>query len=449
MSLKDYNKKRNFNKTKEPVGKKSISHKKLKFVIQHHLATKDHYDLRLEYNGVYKSFAVPKGPSFNPKDKRLAIQVEDHPISYGTFEGTIPKGEYGAGTVMLWDKGYWVPYKTPDFKNGPVKFKLKGERLNGSWALIPFKGDNWLLIKEIDEFVGDVDILKYNTSIKTGRTMEEIATNLEKIEITHPEKKIIKEGKITKEDIVNYYKKIEKYILPFLNNRLISTIRCPDGKSKFFMKHFNNKYLKKKMIKDNDENTKDDYYYINDINGLVSEVNMNSYEFHIWGSRQNRLNKPDMLVFDLDPDEGMDIKKVRDGVRDLKSILDDLKLKSYLKTSGGKGYHVVVPADFSSWKELEIVAKNISELMVEKWPDKYTTNMRKEKRKNKIFIDYFRNKRGATSVCPYSIRLRENAPISAPIPWNSLNRIKPQDITINNIDKYLTKKNGWEDFFEM
>lgn len=448
MSLKEYNKKRNFNKTKEPIGKKSASHKRLKFVIQHHLATKDHYDLRLEYNGVYKSFAVPKGPSFNTHDKRLAIQVEDHPLSYGTFEGTIPGSEYGAGTVMLWDKGYWTPYKTPNFKDGPVKFKLNGKRLKGSWALIPFKGNNWLMIKELDEFVGATDILEFNTSIKTGRTMEEIATNLDKIEITHPEKKIIKESKITKEDIINYYKKIEKYILPFLNNRLISTIRCPDGKDKFFMKHFNNKYLKKKMIKDNNENTKDDYYYINDINGLISEVNMNSYEFHIWGCLQNKLNKPDMLVFDLDPDEGMDIKDVRAGVRNLKSILDDLKLKSYLKTSGGKGYHVVVPASFASWKELESIAKNISELMVEKWPDKYTTNMRKEKRKNKIFIDYFRNKKGATSVCPYSIRLKKNAPISAPISWESLNKIKPQDITINNIDKYLTRKNGWEDFFE-
>ena len=115
-SLKTYNKKRNFNKTKEPLGiKKNKKSKKLKFVVQHHLARKDHYDLRLEYDGVYKSFAVPKGPSFNTNDKRLAIQVEDHPLSYGNFEGTIPEGEYGAGTVMLWDKGYWYTENKPNF----------------------------------------------------------------------------------------------------------------------------------------------------------------------------------------------------------------------------------------------------------------------------------------------------------------------------------------------
>ena len=124
--LKDYNKKRNFNKTKEPVGKRAKKHKTLRFCIQHHIARKDHYDLRLEWDGVLKSWAVPKGPSYNDKDKRLAIMVEDHPTSYRNFEGTIPKGEYGGGTVMLWDKGYWEPiegYK-PNFKEGPIKFVL-------------------------------------------------------------------------------------------------------------------------------------------------------------------------------------------------------------------------------------------------------------------------------------------------------------------------------------
>ena len=116
--LSAYNNKRNFNKTNEPMGKRSKKAKKLRFCIQHHIARKDHYDLRLEWNGVLISWAVPKGPSYNDKDKRLAIMVEDHPIDYRNFEGTIPKGEYGGGTVMLWDKGYWEPIKgyKPNFK---------------------------------------------------------------------------------------------------------------------------------------------------------------------------------------------------------------------------------------------------------------------------------------------------------------------------------------------
>ena len=107
MSLKKYNEKRNFQKTKEPVGKKSKSNKKLKFCVQHHMASHDHYDFRLEMDGVLKSWAIPKGPSYNPQDKRLAVMVEDHPLSYRNFEGIIPPGEYGGGTVMLWDRGYY------------------------------------------------------------------------------------------------------------------------------------------------------------------------------------------------------------------------------------------------------------------------------------------------------------------------------------------------------
>lgn len=460
--LKKYNEKRDFTKTKEPIGKvKKNNGKKLKFVIQHHLARKDHYDLRLEYDGVYISFAVPKGLSFDTKDKRLAIKVEDHPLSYGNFEGTIPKGEYGAGIVMLFDKGTWIPYKDSkiDFKNGPVKFTLNGERLKGSWSLVKFKDDNWLIIKERDAYVKKNDISKYKTSVKTGRTMEEIAGNkkvgkdfkLEEIEVTNPDKIIFKKEKITKKEIMDYYRLVAKRMMPFLDNRLISTVRAPNGveEDKFFMKHLNtdSNNIGKKVLKNkNDESS--DYYYIKNGNGILEEVQMNSYEFHIWGSLQNKIKKPDILVFDLDPDEGLSLKKVRDGVRDLKSILDNLELKSFLKTSGGKGYHIYVPLQMSSWKKCEKIAKDIVDIMVLNWPDKYTTNMRKEKRVGKIFIDYFRNKEGATSVCPYSLRLKKGAAVSCPIYWKELDAIKPNDITIKNIKERLRKKDPWSDFFE-
>lgn len=171
--LNTYNKKRNFDKTKEPKGKKSKTNKKLHFVVQHHSARKDHFDFRLEWNGVLISFAVPKGPSYSPKDKRLAVRVEDHPYEYRKFEGTIPKGEYGGGIVMLFYEGYWEPVEKPNF-NKQIKFILKGKRLKGMWTLVKFKEDNWLLIKDKDEFNEFKDITKINTSIKTGRTMEQI-----------------------------------------------------------------------------------------------------------------------------------------------------------------------------------------------------------------------------------------------------------------------------------
>ena len=461
-NLTNYNKKRNFNKTKEPKGKKEISNKKLRFVVQHHLARKDHYDLRLEWDGVLKSWAVPKGPSYNYKDKRLAVMVEDHPISYKNFEGTIPKGEYGRGTVMLFDEGFYKPLN--DFKKGIkegiLKFELKGNRLKGEWSLVYFKENNWLLIKEKDEFreFGDIKVL--DTSIRTGSTMKEIEKNskpnefntknvVESVLITSPDKLIFEKAKIKKVDVINYYKAVSKRMLPFLKNRIISTVRCPDGIDGicFFKKHLEKESdgLVKIEI-NNDESIKDDYFYITNIKGLISEAQMNSIEFHTWGSKINNLDYPDIMVFDLDPDEKVNLKKLREGVRDLKSILDEFKLKSFLKTSGGKGYHILVPIKNVDWEEFRNIAKNIAELMEKKWPDKYTSNMRKKNRKNKIFIDWVRNTKGATSVAPYSLRARENATVSFPISWADLDKIRPDEITIKKALKLIKNKNPWSDF---
>ena len=453
FKLQEYNSKRNFNKTNEPIGKSSKKSSKLRFCIQHHIARKDHYDLRLEWNGVLKSWAVPKGPSYNPKDKRLAIMVEDHPIDYRNFEGTIPKGEYGGGTVMLWDKGTWEPLYKPNFNEGPIKFILKGSRLKGMWTLVKLKDDNnWLLIKDEDEYHLYDDINEFNTSIKTDRTMDEITNNIKKIEITNPDKIIYKNPKITKIDIINYYKKVSKRMLPLIENRLISTIRYPNGSkgNSFFKKHFENlhKFLGMKRLNNKKEH-QNDYYYIKDMNGLISEVQMNSYEFHIWGSKVNDIRHADRLVFDLDPDEHLSIDKLREGVKDLKSILDDYKLESYLKTSGGKGYHIIVPLhNLVTWKEARTIAKNIAKLMEAKWPDKYTSNMKKEKRKGKIFIDWVRNTKGATSVAPYSLRKKKKLTVSMPISWSELDKIKPDEITIAEALKRLKRKDPWKNLYQ-
>ena len=328
--LDKYNEKRNFNKTNEPNGKVNKKRsKKLRFVVQHHIARKDHYDLRLEFNGVLKSWAVPKGPSYNTKDKRLAVLVEDHPYEYRNFEGCIPQGEYGAGTVMIWDEGYleYINDIPNDFNIKSIKFILKGKRLKGKWTLVHFKEDNWLLIKEKDEYNEFKNIKKLNTSIKTNRTMQEIKEGknkklktsikdavIENIKITNPDKLIFKNPNITKLDIAYYYHKVSKRMMPYIQNRIISTIRCPDGVNgdKFFMKHLNseNDGIGKIKIK-NKSNKKEDYYYIKDSRGIISEVQMNSFEFHIWGSNIDKINNPNYMVFDLDPDEKLNIKKLR------------------------------------------------------------------------------------------------------------------------------------------
>jgi bifunctional non-homologous end joining protein LigD len=190
--LAEYRRKRDFTRTSEPRGSARKRTRALAYVIQKHAASHLHYDLRLELDGVMKSWAVPKGPSLDPAVKRLAMQVEDHPIDYNAFEGTIPKGEYGGGTVMIWDRGTYT-YGGDDaddpieglrrgFAKGDFKIRLKGRRLKGSWVLVRTRrGDprraQWLLIKHRDEAAepGSEVVEEYQTSVTTGRTMDEIA----------------------------------------------------------------------------------------------------------------------------------------------------------------------------------------------------------------------------------------------------------------------------------
>jgi len=189
-NLQTYNAKRDFRHTAEPRGVPGRAEgSRLRFVVQKHDATRLHYDFRLELDGVLKSWAVTKGPSLDPADKRLAVEVEDHPIDYGTFEGTIPEGHYGGGTVMLWDQGYWEPEEGVDpekaLAKGELKFTLDGERMQGGWVLVRMKPranekrNNWLLIKHLDDYSeegrGDALIEEKTESVTTGRSMEEIA----------------------------------------------------------------------------------------------------------------------------------------------------------------------------------------------------------------------------------------------------------------------------------
>jgi bifunctional non-homologous end joining protein LigD len=194
-SLEEYRRKRDFEKSPEPAGKKRRGKRgSLHFVVQKHAASHLHFDFRLELQGVMKSWAVPKGPSLDPAVKRLAVEVEDHPIEYNSFEGTIPKGEYGGGTVMLWDRGTYTAADAEDddsaetlrrgYENGEIEFILHGERLRGGWTLVrtrrgPRSGarSQWLLMKRRDDYArpGSDVVAEYTTSVASGRDMETLA----------------------------------------------------------------------------------------------------------------------------------------------------------------------------------------------------------------------------------------------------------------------------------
>ncbi len=782
--LSRYNAKRDFSKTAEPAGKVAKG-KGNRFIVQKHDASRLHWDFRLEADGVLKSWAVTRGPSLDPDEKRLAMRTEDHPMSYADFEGTIPKGEYGGGTVMLWDKGTWAPIEgksAKDLEKGHLHFTLDGERMKGEWLLIRLKprgkerGENWLLRKIDDEAAGATDFLVESalTSVKTGRTMQEIAegrkvsprkpgkapgfhkpqlatlvdsvpsgnqwlhevkydgyrallsigaggpkvftrTGLDwtekfpgiaeaaesiagsalidgeivaykdgkpdfstlqeaisnggegltlfafdllshngedltklpqiqrkerlralltgadtriqfsehvlgsgeqlfeamcregyegvvskkadapyrgtrtkawlkvkctrrqefviigwspssakgrgfrslllavngpdglvyagkvgtgfsmatlhalrekferiavekapvavpraeargvhwvkpqlvaeiafaeftaenvvrhasflglrgdkkagdvvkeeavaapepsSIKITNRDRVIYPESKLTKGELADYYAQVAPILLPWLAARPISLVRCPQGRAKhcFFQKHDAGSFgehVHHVDVREKDGSV-EPYLYVDDADGVLACVQMGTIEFHGWGSLVADIEKPDRLVFDLDPDEGLDFVAVRKAAEDLKQHLADIGLTSWPMLSGGKGVHVVVPLIPSAeWPAVKSFAERFARALAHAEPDRFTANLKKAQRKGKIFIDYLRNQRGATAVLPYVARAREGAPVAAPVTWSELRDLdSPKRFTIRDAAELIERANsralsGW------
>ena len=257
------------------------------------------------------------------------------------------------------------------------------------------------------------------------------------IEITNPDKIVFENGKISKSEVINYYNDIAPFMLKSLKNRPITAYRCHGGIEGecFFKKHPMDYEDVGKIMVDESE-----YFYISTSKELILEAQLGTIEFHTWGCKIDDIERPDVMIFDLDPAEDVSIKRLREGVINLKSILDELNLKNSLKTSGGKGYHISVPLKRGkSWEDVGNLALQISNLLQAKWPNLFTTNIRKDKRSKKIFVDYLRNKKGASCVAAYSLRARKNAPISFPIKWSDLNNILPNEINIKNYKDFLPR----------
>lgn len=773
MSLQDYARKRRFQETPEPDAdsprNKGGRHRPI-FVVQLHHARARHYDFRLEADGTLKSWAVPKGPSFRVGEKRLAVEVEDHPLSYATFEGYIPEGNYGAGHVDVFDHGTWASEGDPleAIAAGKLDFVLHGEKLNGAWKLVRTnlrgKQKQWLLIKRDDEFVADLEaddlagkpaartrkaatpaeraprrsprqsskwaqralaivgarkrdyptgfapqlassrdsapegegwlheikwdgyrmmadlvagtvklrsrgaldwteifpeiaravealavddvrldgelvvidaqgrsdfsalqraidgtskqplryvvfdmpgiagvdlsaapllqrklllkqllgkrpgVVAYSehvighggevfeaskqnglegivskridsaysgsrshawvkvkhedtdefvivgyTAPKGARTgfgsllmatperggfryvgrvgtgfddaalralearlarlkrdhasvalpshvpfsaasvrwvkpsliaevafrgwakegllrqasfrrlredkkMKDLDTGSnDEVAITHPERIVYKGDKITKGEVADYYRRIARWLLPELAGRPLSLVRCPDGAQGecFFQKHHSDSLGKAvEAIALKQKSGTEQYLYIEDEAGLLELVQMNALEFHPWGSKVTAPEQPDRLVFDLDPGPGVSWAKVKAAARDIRKRLQEAGLESFLRLSGGKGLHLVVPiAPGPGWEEAKDFCGAFAEALAAHSPDKYIATMSKAKRDGKIFIDWLRNGRGATSVCSWSLRAREHATVAMPLRWEQLSRI--------------------------
>lgn len=265
------------------------------------------------------------------------------------------------------------------------------------------------------------------------------------VTISSRDRVIFPEAKATKGDLADYYAAIAPIMLPHTARRPISLVRCPQGRGKkcFFQKHDSGSFGDHVLhvpIKEKDGGH-EDYLYVEDADGLLACVQMGTIEFHGWDSHVDALEKPDRMVFDLDPDEGLDFADVKKAALDIRRQLADIGLVSFAMLSGGKGVHVVVPLDPGhSWDRHKDFSKRFAEALSLAEPDRFIATMSKAKRKGKIFIDYLRNQRGSTAVMPYSARAREQAPVAVPIGWDALADVeKAGQWTIKDSDELLAR----------
>jgi len=276
------------------------------------------------------------------------------------------------------------------------------------------------------------------------------------VTISNPDRMVFPVAEISKGDLAQFYDEIADWILPHIINRPLTLVRCPTGQQGqcFYQKHFNEDLPEGLSTVRIQEKTKtDNYILVQDATGLISLIQYGVMEIHPWGSRADKIEHPDRIVFDLDPGEETTWDQVIEGVKEVHSRLEDLGLASFLRTSGGKGLHVVVPlVRRSGWDEVKDFAHHLATAMTHDAPGIYVDEMSKVRRKGRIFVDYLRNGRGATAIASYSTRAREGAPIATPVHWKELTKkLRSNAYTVFNLRSRLNslKSNPWEGFFEV
>lgn len=463
--LRRYHKKRAFERTPEPRGaaKRALRSSKPSFVVQLHRASHLHYDFRLEIGGVLASWAVPKGPSLDPRDKRLAMHVEDHPLEYASFEGVIPEGNYGAGEVIVWDRGTYEMLEDVDaakaVAKGSLKFKMHGRKLKGAFALVkmhPKNGDDraWLLIKERDEYVdARWSAAAHPESVVSGKTLRDVA-NARKakqwlsnrsngkgrtkkrlaqvaeppsdVTITHPEKVLWPADKLTKAQLAAYYRAVAPWLVPHLEHRPLTVERFPDGigKGGFFEKNAPRgipEWVRTEAVRGADGRTTR-YIVCDDERTLQYLANIASLTLHVWTSRIESLDRPDFVFFDLDPSDGCTLKTLAEVALGVRSTLEDISLRPVVKTSGGSGLHVIVPLepeyDYATVQRFgELIAQAVAQLC----GDAVSLERSLKKRtRGSVYFDNVQIGKGKTMVAAFSPRARDGAPISMPLRWEEV-----------------------------
>lgn len=264
---------------------------------------------------------------------------------------------------------------------------------------------------------------------------------VEGVRLSNPDKILYPDQGITKSELADYYSAVAERMLPHVARRPVTMVRCPTGQEKkcFYQRHAGSgvpEQLREVKVPGFDE----PYLYLEDVSGLIAMVQMGVLEIHPWGVTVERPDRPDRIIFDLDPAEGLDFGDVLRAALEVRERLDGLGLESFVKTTGGKGLHVVVPIDpVADWKSVKGFAKSLSERMAADAPERYLTKISKAERVGRIFIDYLRNDPTSTAVAPYSTRSRPGAPVALPLEWDELNgSLAPAEFTIRTVPKRVS-----------
>ncbi len=466
--LATYQSMRKFDSTPEPRGEVFVNTSgRLRFLVQRHRATRLHYDLRLEVNGVLVSWAVPKGPSLDPKRRSLAVKVEDHPYTYGWFEGVIPSG-YGKGDVIVWDDGWWepdpgYPREEPEaaIANGELKFVLHGRKLHGRYVVVRTKDDQWLLIKKNDDAAvpgwdpedhpesvlsarTNVDVVEGTPGRWRGVTQTELheldeleakggwtidgvttqLTNLDKVFMPGRDG----EAPITKRDIVRYYARIAPWIAPYLAGRPVNLNRFPDGivgaKKGFWHKavpaHAPEWVRRWPNPLADDDKTRD-YLLVDGAPALVWAANFAGIEMHPWTSTAANPEEPSYALVDIDPGPKTtwDETLVMAGL--FRVAMQQLNLVACPKVTGQRGIQIWIPVRPGyTFAETSAFVEALSRTVGRVVPELVSWSWRKDDRRGLARLDYTQNAINKTLVAPYSMRPAAGGPVSMPITWDEL-----------------------------
>jgi bifunctional non-homologous end joining protein LigD len=491
--LEVYRRKRDFTRTPEPAGEVGRGAGGARFVVQRHRASRLHYDLRFEIDGVLVSWAVPKGPTLDPKARRLAMHVEDHPIEYLHFEGVIPSGEYGGGDVIVWDTGTWEPVKTDDpraaVEAGELHAEIHGEKLRGRLVLVRRDGsdgaDSWMLLHKRDEHAMEGwDPEDHPRSVLSGRTNEEVKADPDRawhsdapaaeasvsllpeplpaeaidelwalgkqgtwevfgrrLKVTNLDKVLFPgDPPVTKRELLAYAARIAPIAVPYLQGRPLNLHRYPEGAGTkgFWHKQRPDHAPEWLGAWDNpeaDEGETTTYVVADEPAALVWAANFGALE-HPWTSRCDAPHEPTYALVDLDPGERTSWDDLLALARLHRTALDHLGVTARAKVTGRRGIQIWVPVvggytfdDTRAW--VEKLSKTVGKVL----PDLVSWKWEVKARGGLARLDYTQNAINKTLVAPYSPRPAAGAPVSVPIGWDELDDpdLRPDRWTIRTV----------------